>query len=84
MHREGVCDRQGWEWGVLRGSVNRQEEFGWVRLTLTLLLDLNGEQVFIFSSWISGVDCSQTAVEPCGFPFILFILKTHSGLLQRP
>ena len=52
--------------------------------TLTLLLDLGWQEVFIFSSWVSGVACSITALELCDVSVTLVILKALCGLLQSP
>ena len=81
--RRGMCQARTGE-GVLWDGVNGQEELGWIQLTLTLPLDLSWQEVFIFLSWVSGVGCSITSLELCGFPVTLVILKSPSGLLQSP
>ena len=60
-------------WGAYVGSAHLDTSFG-PQLIGALL----------FSSWAYAVGCSIIALEPCGFPVTLVILKTCSGLLQSP
>ena len=52
---------------------------------LDTFMDLSWQEVFIFSSWVSGVGCLVNGLEPQGgFPVTSVIWRAHSGLLQAP
>ena len=86
---EGVWPEKGYVPGKDRGGVLMGQcqlaRGAWVGSShLDTFVDLSLQEVFIFSSWVSAVSCSITALEPCGLRVTLVILKTPSGLLQSP